>query len=76
MFQNTVLRKMIGLRERKLRNEELQDVYCSPNIMRVIKSRRMRRVGYVAGTGKREAYRVLLSNLKENDQLKSLEIEG
>jgi hypothetical protein len=44
--------------------------------MRVIKSRRMRRVGYVAGTGKREAYRVLLSNLKENDQLKSLEIEG
>ena len=33
---------------RKLRNEELKDLYCSPNIVRVIKSRRMRWVGHVA----------------------------
>ena len=33
---------------RKLHNEELNDPYCSPNIIRVIKSRRMRRAGDVA----------------------------
>jgi hypothetical protein len=36
-------------------------MYCSPNILRVIKSRRMRRVGHVALTGKRrDVYRVLV----------------
>jgi hypothetical protein len=33
---------------RKLHNEELNDLYCSPNIVRVIKSRRMRWAGHVA----------------------------
>ena len=33
---------------RKLHNEELNDLYCSPNIVRVIKSRRMRWTGHVA----------------------------
>jgi len=33
---------------RRLHNEELNDLYCSPNIVRVIKSRRMRWVGHVA----------------------------
>ena len=33
---------------RKLHNEELHDLYCSPNIVRVIKSRRMRWAGHVA----------------------------
>ena len=33
---------------RKLHNEELNDLYCSPNIFRVIKSRRMRLAGHVA----------------------------
>ena len=38
---------------RKLHNEELNDLYCSPNIVRVIKSRRIRCVGYVVSMGER-----------------------
>jgi len=46
---------------RKLHNEELNDLYCSPNIVRVIKSRRMRRAGHVVRMGvERGVYRVLL----------------
>jgi hypothetical protein len=46
---------------RKLRNEELHNLYTSPNIIRVIKSRRMRRTGYVARMGeKRNKDRVLV----------------
>ena len=44
-----------------MHNEELNDLYCSPNIVRVIKSRRMRWAGHVARMGEeREAYRVLV----------------
>jgi len=46
---------------RKLYNQEPKDMYCSPNIVRVIKSRRMRWVGHVAHMGEmRGAYRVLV----------------
>jgi hypothetical protein len=46
---------------RKLRNEELNDPYCSPKFVRVIKSRRMRRARHVARMGERRgAYRVLV----------------
>jgi hypothetical protein len=38
---------------RKLHNEELNDLYSSPNIVRVIKSRRRRWVGHVARMGER-----------------------
>ena len=38
---------------RKIHKEELSDLYSSPNIIRVIKSRRMRWAGHVAGTGER-----------------------
>ena len=45
----------------KLHTEELNDLYSSPNIIRVIKSRRMRWAGHVAPTGERsEAHRVLV----------------
>jgi hypothetical protein len=45
----------------KLHIEELNDVYCSPNIVRVIKSRRVRWVGHVARMGERRgAYRTLM----------------
>ena len=46
---------------RKLRNEELNDLYFSPNIVRVIKSRRMRWTGHVARMGERRGiYRVVM----------------
>jgi len=63
-----VLRRIYGPRRdevtvqwRRLNNEELNDLYSSPNIVRVIKSRRMRWVGYVARMGEeRGVYRFLL----------------
>jgi hypothetical protein len=46
---------------KKLHNEELNDLYCSPNIVWVIKSRRMRWAGHVARMGERKGvYRVLM----------------
>ena len=46
---------------RRLHNEELNDLYSSPNIVRVIKSRRMGWAGHVARMGEeRGAYRVLV----------------
>jgi hypothetical protein len=46
---------------RKLHNEELHNLYSSPNIIRMIKSRRMRWPGYVARLGAtRNAYRMLV----------------
>jgi hypothetical protein len=46
---------------RKLHNEELHNLYSSPNIIRLMKSRRMRWAGHVARMGeKRNAYRILV----------------
>jgi hypothetical protein len=46
---------------RKLHNEELRDLYSSPSIIRIMKSRRMRWAGHVARMGgKRNAYRLLV----------------
>ena len=66
--ENMVLRRIFGLRRdevtgewRRLHNEELNDFHSSPNIVRVIKSRRMRWAGHVAHMGKeRGVYRVLV----------------
>ena len=50
---------------RRLLNEELNDLYSSPNIVRVIKSRRMRWAGHVARMGEeRGMYRVLVGKLE------------
>ena len=50
---------------RRMHNEELNDLYASPNIVRVIKSRRMRWVGHVARMDKeRGVYRVLVGKLE------------
>ena len=58
VFEIRVLRRIFGPKRdevtgewRKLYNEELNDLYCSPNIFRVIKSRRMRWAGRVAHMG-------------------------
>ena len=71
MFENRVLRRIFGpkgdevTREcRKLHNDELNDLYFSPNIVRVIKFSRMRWVGHVARMGRRGAYRVLVGRPK------------
>ena len=55
MFENSLLRRIFGPKRDiataewgQLHNEELTDLYSSPNIIRVIKSRRMKRAGYVA----------------------------
>ena len=51
----------ISLEWRKLHNEELYDLYCSPNTVQVIKSIRMRWAGHVARMGEgRGVYRVLV----------------
>jgi hypothetical protein len=53
---------------RKPHNEELHNLYSSPSIIRMIKSRRMKWVGHVARMGaKRNAYRILVGNQKERD---------
>jgi hypothetical protein len=55
VFKNRVLRRIFGPKRdevarewRRLHNEELNDLYSSPNIIRVIKSKKMRWVGHVA----------------------------
>jgi len=71
VFENKVLRRIFGLKRnemtwewRKLHNEELNDLYCSPNIVREIKSR-MRWAGLVARMmDRRGVYRVLVGKPK------------
>jgi hypothetical protein len=60
VFENRVLRRIFGPKRdevkrewRKLHNEELHDLYSSPSIIRIIKSRRMRWLGHVARMGRR-----------------------
>jgi hypothetical protein len=60
VFENRVLRRIFGSKRgemtggwRKLRNEELRNLYSSPSIIRIIKSRRMRCAGYIARMGRR-----------------------
>jgi hypothetical protein len=58
VFENRMLRRIFGPKRdevtrewRKLHTEELSDLYCSPIIVRVMKSRRLRWAGHVARTG-------------------------
>jgi hypothetical protein len=67
VFENRVLRRIGAKRDevtgewRKLHNEELNDLYCSPNIVRAIKSRRKIWAGHVARIGG-GVYRVSVGN--------------
>jgi hypothetical protein len=66
VFENRVLRRIFGPKRnemtgelRKLHNKELHDLYSSPSIIRIMKSRMMRWAGHVAQVGeKRDAYRL------------------
>ena len=68
VFENRVLRRIFGPKRdevtgewRKLHNEELNDLHSSPNVVRVMKSRRMKWVGHVARMGEgRGVYSVLV----------------
>jgi len=60
---------------RKIQNDELNDLYCSPNIVRVIKSRRIRWAGHV--WGRRGVYTGFWwGNLRERDYLRGPGVEG
>jgi hypothetical protein len=75
VLENRVLRRIFGPTRdevtgewRKLHNGELRDLYSSPSIIRIIKSRRMRWAGHVARMGeKRTAYRLLWESQRERD---------
>ena len=77
VFENMVLRRMFGTRRdevtgewRRLHNEELNDLYSSLKIVRVIKLRRMRWAGHVARMGEeRGVYRVLVGKPEGKRQL-------
>jgi hypothetical protein len=68
VFENRVMRRIFGLKRkevlgerRRLHNEKLRDLYSSPSIITIIKSRRMRWAGHVARMGeKRNAYRLVV----------------
>jgi len=84
VFENRVLRGIFGAKRdevprewRKLHDEELNDLYCSLKVVRVIKSRRMRWVGHVARMVIREAYSGFWwGNLMERGQFGEKGIDG
>jgi hypothetical protein len=82
-FENRVLRRMFGPKReedgswRKLHNDKLYNLYSSPNIVRVIKSRSMRWAGHVARMGEgRGVCRVWLGGPKETDHWEDLGVGG
>ena len=84
MFENRVLRRIFGPKTdevtewRKIHNEELNDLYSSPNIVRVIKSRKTRWAGHLARLGERgEAYAGFWwGNVEERNHLGDLDVDG
>jgi len=84
VFVNGVLRGIFGPRRdevtgewRRLHNEELNDLYCSPDIVQVIKSRRMRWVGHIACMGGGGVHTgCWWGYLRERDYLEDPDIDG
>jgi hypothetical protein len=67
VFENKVLRRIFGQRRnevtggwRELHNEKLHNLYSSPSIIRMIKSRRKRWTGHIARMGERGIHKVLV----------------
>ena len=79
-----VLRRIFGSKRdgltgewRKLHNEELNDLYCSPNIVQVIKSRRMRWAGHLERMRERRGvYRVLVGKPEGKNNLEDPGVDG
>jgi hypothetical protein len=77
VMQNRAPRRIFGLKRdgvtggwRKLHSEELHNLYSSPSIIRIIKSRKMRWAGYVARIGeKRNVYRLFVGKREGNRPL-------
>jgi hypothetical protein len=77
MFENRVLRRIFGPKNdevmgewRKLRNEELHDLYSSQSVIRMIKLRRVRWVGHVSRMGKkRNTYRLSMGKTERKRPL-------
>ena len=83
VFENRVFRRIFGPRSdgvtgewRKLHNEELNDLYCSPNIVRVIKSRRLRWARNVARRKGEVCTRFWWGNLRERDHWGDQDVDG
>jgi hypothetical protein len=84
VFENRVLERKFGPKRdevtrewRERHNEELTDLYSSPNLIWVIKSRRMRLAGYVACMKeRRDVYRVLVGKPDEKNNLEDLGVNG
>jgi hypothetical protein len=84
VFENKVLRMIFGPKRdevtggwKKLHNEELRDLYSLPNIIRIIKSKRMRWAAHVARMEeKRNAYRLLMGCQKERDHSEAQDVGG
>jgi len=82
VYENRALRRIFGPKRdeatgewRKLRNEELSDPYSLPNIVRVVKSRRMRWAGHVARMGEgRTGF--WWGNLRERDHWRDPDVDG
>jgi hypothetical protein len=84
VFESRVLRKVFGPKRdevtgewRKLHNEELNELYSSPNIVWVVKSRRMRRAGHVACMGEdRGVHRVLVGKPEGKSHWGEQDVDG
>ena len=84
MFENMVLWRIFGPRKdkvtgerRRLHNEELNDLYSSPNIVRVIKSRRMKWAGHVVRMGEEwECIGSWWGNRREGDHWGEIGVDG
>jgi hypothetical protein len=83
VFENRELRRVFGPKRdevtvewRKLHNEELNDLYSLPNIVRVVKLRRMRWAGYVACMGGEKGVHMVLGNLSERGHWGDPDVDG